>query len=325
MTALSSASGRLPGRSIIPEVKTASVGSDPVITPFTVEPGSEGEALPPAVLLTLSTTTRIADERLVAYGRPAAVADTDQARMLDRRIAAGRKEVAAMQIRKAKAAARDARVLALLNPEGGLTVAKTLGKTVSSAMKTFGEAEKTIRRTEDDSLAEAAPEEVTAVAYDLYDQIATLGPTDEGRRAIDAALARLPDEQDPGPADRDDASGPAAPATLTVTTQVEALSIVHVEDDSGGTAREAGIEADRSQRMGQDAEVIKDGVSGLRDLGGLIAASTRRLRETGRFDAQSAREAADARNAWDDAVASTATAALPVVQAGYSIVPDGDA
>ncbi len=42
------------------------------------------------------------------------------------------------------------------------------------------------------------------------------------------------------------------------------------------------------------------------------------------MDARAAQDAADARNAWNDAVAATAVAALPVVKAGCSIIPNGD-
>lgn len=227
-----------------------------------------------------------------------------------------------MQVRQAKVAARDAGVLALLNPAGGLATARNLSKSLSNATRTFREAEKTIRRVEDDSIAETAPEAVTVVAHDVYEQTTTLSATDEGHRAIDAALARLSDRPEPGPADTEDWPEPDASATLTVTTHVEALSIVRMEDDGNVEAGAARIEADRSQRMGADAEVIKDGISGLRYLDRLITAATRRLQETGRLDARSGREAADARNAWYDAVAETAMAALPVVQAGYAITPD---
>lgn len=292
--------------------------------------------LPSAVHVSLSTSSQLSSERLVIYGRSGTVrpdapnpsaeaADTDPARTLDRKVAEGRKEVAAIQIRQTKAAARDAGVLALLNPAGGIGFAKHAAKSLSNAMQTFGEAEKTIRRTEDESIAETAPEEVTAVAYDVYEQTSTLGITKDGRGAVDAALARLPDRQAARSAEAGDVSGSPTSATLTVSTRVEALSVVQIEDDSPVAARTAAVEATRSERMEEDAEVIKDGVSALRYLDRLITASTRRLQETGQMDLQAAREAAEARTAWHDAVADTAVAALPIVQAGYSIIPNDEA
>ena len=292
--------------------------------------GMADGGLPPAFRLTLSTASFTSSERVVLYGRPGSartdaadattgVADTDPARMLDRKMAEGRKELAALQIRQTKVAAKDAGVLSLLNPAGGLAFAKDAAKTLTHAMDTFGEAEKTIRRVEDESVADTAPEEVTAIAHDVYERTTTVEVAGEGRSEIDAALARRSDTR---AADADRAATAPVAAKREVSTRVEALSIVRIEDDSNVTAKAAGIEAARSQRMGADAEVIKDGVSCLRFLDQLIALSSRRLQETGQWDARTAQDAAAARRAWHDAVAATAVAALPVVKAGYSIVPD---
>lgn len=301
--------------------------------PDTDARSSDAGTLPPAVTVTLSGSTRLTSERVLVYGRPSAagrsradtppdVQDADPARMLDRKIAEGQKEVAAIQIRQTKIAAKHAGVLALLNPAGGLSFAKHAAKTLSNAMETFGKAESAIRRTEDESVAEMDPEVLTAIARDVYEQTSALGFTEEGRQEVDAAIARR-------------LGRPAAPATevgsdatnatvLTVSTRIEAVSVVRIEDDSDIAARAAAIGADRSKRMGQDAEVIKDGISGLRYLDRIIDLSIRRLQETGRLKAAAMRDAAEARTAWHDAVASTASAAMPVVQAGYGITPDAD-
>ena len=301
--------------------------------PATMRPDSEIGR--PAVNVTLSTSTRVESTRLLIYGRPGSGAgnaqaassqtlDTDPGRMLDRKMAEGRKEVAAIQIRQTKAAAKDAGVLSLLDPAGAIGIAKNAAKTLSSAMRSFGDAEKSIRRTEDDSLAAMAPEEVTAIAYDVYEKTSVLGVTEDGRHAVDAALARLRDGRADGPTGDDDPSDRVASATLTASMRIEALSVVRLEDKSNIADRAAEIGQGRSERMGVDADVIKDGISGLRYLDQLIHRSIQRLQETGRMDARAAGEAAEARAAWHDALAATTLAAMPVVQAGYSITPSDD-
>lgn len=296
-------------------------------TPETGPRAAGGTVLPPAVSLTLSAATRTASERLLVYGRPgsagtekADATEADPARMLDRKVAEARKEVAALEIRRTKVAARDAGVLALLNPAGGVSFAKNAAKSLSNAMRTFGEAEKTIARVEDETLAETAAEEVTAIAYDVYERASTLDMTVAGRKALDAALARRLEDA-PRAAEASDFSIEARGAT---STRIEVLSVVRIRDEAPIADRMDAIEAARPRRMEQDAEVIKDGVSALRHLDRLIAVSTRRMQETGSLDARNAREIAEARDAWHDAAADTALAALPVVKAGYSIVPDAD-
>jgi hypothetical protein len=283
----------------------------------------------------------VSSERLIVYraaGRlqaavgEAPTAETnaaDPAETVRRGLAEARKDVAAVQIKQLKVAARDAGVLSLLNPRGAISFAKHAATTLSSAVHTFGESEAVLAEIEDVKVADVAGEEVTVIARDVIARHLTLELTvgDEGLDDIDAAIDRLKGKSS-STADASTASDPSAESgaqrrlTFEEASLVEATTIVTLRDESMAEALKASIAVERSERLGQDAEVIKDAITTLRRLGGIIAAATKRLGETGGLDRRAAGEVSEAREAFFDAIAETAQAALPVVRAGYSILPD---
>ncbi|WP_375407925.1 hypothetical protein [uncultured Methylobacterium sp.] len=306
------------------------------------------EALAPAVRITIGAASSSTSERIVVYGRAGTLqgaghslttdetpdsAEANPADVLDRKLAEGRKELAAIQIKQLKVATRDAGVLALLDPRAAITYAKHAANALSGAARAFGEGEATIAEVEDRTLAEAAPDAVTAIAHDVVTQtvaldLAATGQA-EGYDAIDAAIRQLVNADawtgEAAESGRTAATGDQD-ATLLLrlegTTRIEATTIVTVRGESAPASLEASIGAERSDRLGEDAEVIKDAISTLRHLARLIAASTKRLQEAGGLDLRTAGELSEAQNAFSDAIADTTRAALPVVRAGHSILPD---
>lgn len=315
-----------------------------------VTSGGPRETLAPAVRLTISTTSSRTSETLVGYRRAGTVygadrgssakdkldaTQTDPAAVLDRKLAEGRKDLAALQIKQLKIATRDASVLALLDPRAAITYAKHAANALSGAARAFGEGESTIQGIEDKAFAEA-PEGVTAVVHDALEQSVTIELSATGEAGdldvLEGTIRRLSagdSEADAGAAPaRTTESAGANDGTLLLrldaTTRTEATSIVSLQAD--GAARTLGTDtaADRSARLGRDAEVIKDAIGALRHLGRLIATAPKRLQEVGGLDPRTTGELSDAQNAFSDAIADTTRAALPIVRAGYAITLDDE-
>jgi hypothetical protein len=325
----------------------ATWGDEPKARAGATDRGAGG-TLAPAVQLTLATTSIRTSERLVVYGRTGTLnradrdpsvketpeaTQADPADVLDRKLAEGRKELAALQIAQLKVATRDAGVLALLDPRAAITYAKHAANALSGAARAFGEGESTIQGIEDKAGAEA-PEAVTAVARDTVTRTVSLELSAtgeaEGLEGLEAAIRRL----SAGDAEAGDGAAPARRAAtagagaatrllrLDATTRTEATTIVTVQADGAARTLDADTAADRSARLGRDAEVIKDAIGALRHLGRLIAGATKRLQEVGGPDTRTMGELSDAQNAFSDAIADTTRAALPIVRAGFAITPD---